>query len=115
MRGKLMLVAGAAVGYVLGSRAGHKRYDQIAKAAGNLWNSGSVQRKVQQVEEFAKDKSPAVGGFVAGKVKKAVNKSSSSRKSGGSASDSSGTDSSETGSSDTASDSSTSPNSTPSN
>ena len=30
MRGKLIFVAGAALGFVLGARAGHERYEQIA-------------------------------------------------------------------------------------
>lgn len=77
MRGKLSLVAGLAVGYVLGSRAGRGRYDQIAKAAGNLWNSKSVQNQVHQVGDFAKDKAPEVVDFVSGNVKKVVGKNSS--------------------------------------
>lgn len=53
MRGKLIFVAGAAVGYVLGSRAGHHRYEQIAEGASKLWNSRSVQKQVVKVEEAA--------------------------------------------------------------
>lgn len=75
MRGKLVLVAGVAAGYVLGSRAGRARYEQIAKAAGKFWQSKPVQRQVHQIEDFAKDKAPDVVDFVGGAVKKVVRKS----------------------------------------
>jgi nitrogenase subunit NifH len=80
MRGKLILVAGFAVGYVLGSRAGKARYDQISKVAGKFWNSRPVQHQVHNVEEFAKDKAPDVVDFVGNSVRKAV-RSSSAKKS----------------------------------
>ncbi|BDZ48783.1 hypothetical protein GCM10025867_10240 [Frondihabitans sucicola] len=53
MRGKLIFVAGAAIGYVLGSRAGHQRYDQIAAGASKLWNSRPVQKQVVKAEAAA--------------------------------------------------------------
>ena len=75
MRGKLTIVAGLAVGYVLGSRAGRARYEQIARAASKFWGSKPVQRQVHQVEDFAKDKAPEVVDFVSNNVKKVVRKS----------------------------------------
>lgn len=33
MRGKILFATGIAVGYVLGTRAGRERYEQIKKAA----------------------------------------------------------------------------------
>lgn len=73
MRGKLLFITGGLVGYVLGARAGRKRYDQIAAAANDFWNAKPVQRRVSEVRDFAID---AVGDapvalFKAGK--KAVN------------------------------------------
>ncbi|MBD8583003.1 MULTISPECIES: hypothetical protein [unclassified Frigoribacterium] len=53
MRGKLIFVAGAAVGFVLGARAGHERYEQIAANSSKLWNSRAVQRQVVKAEDFA--------------------------------------------------------------
>jgi len=79
MRGKLMLVTGLAVGYVLGSRAGRERYEQIARAASNFWHSKGVQRQVHNVEEFAKDKAPDVVDFISDNVKKVVTRSSSQK------------------------------------
>lgn len=78
MRGKLMLAAGAAAGYVLGSRAGRGRYEQISQAAAKLWGSEQVQTQVKKVEGAVKDKTPQVVGFVASKVKGTVSKKKSS-------------------------------------
>ena len=74
MRGKLVLAAGLAAGYVLGSRAGRGRYEQIAKAASNLWSSDAVQHQVHNAQDLAKDKAPEVVDFVSGNVKKVVGK-----------------------------------------
>jgi hypothetical protein len=60
MRGKLIFVAGAAVGYVLGSRAGHQRYEQIASGASKVWNSRPVQKQVIKAEDAAGEILPAV-------------------------------------------------------
>ncbi|GAA4266131.1 hypothetical protein [Frondihabitans peucedani] len=60
MQGKLIFVAGAAVGYVLGSRAGHQRYEQIAAGASKFWNSRSVQKQVVKVEQAAEAVLPKV-------------------------------------------------------
>jgi hypothetical protein len=43
VKGKILFVAGAAAGYVLGARAGRKRYEQIASAAGRFWRTQPVQ------------------------------------------------------------------------
>ena len=53
MRGKLLFVTGAAVGYVLGARAGRKRYDQIAAAASKVWQSPGIQKQVSQAQDYA--------------------------------------------------------------
>lgn len=55
MRGKLLFITGGMIGYVLGARAGRKRYDQIAAAATELWNAKPVQRRVTEVRDFALD------------------------------------------------------------
>lgn len=72
MRGKLMLVTGIAVGYVLGAKAGRGRYDDIARIAGKLWRSPTVQHQVVKVEDYAKGKAPDVVDFLSDGAKKVV-------------------------------------------
>ena len=72
MRGKLLFLVGLAAGYVLGSRAGRERYEQIKRATNRLWNDPRVQRQVKQAEDFAKDKAPEVADFLAEGAKKVV-------------------------------------------
>lgn len=49
MKGKIAFVLGAAVGYVLGTRAGRERYEQIKRGALRVWNTEPVQRGVDSV------------------------------------------------------------------
>jgi hypothetical protein len=93
MRGKIMLLTGGAVGYVLGTRAGRERYEQIATQARNLWNNPKVQEKAAQAQDLAKDKVPVIKDKVAGAASSAssaaqdkVGGSGSSEGSGGSGS-----------------------------
>jgi len=62
MKGKILFVAGAAVGYVLGARAGRGAYIKIKDRAGDLWENPSVQKTVHQAEDFVKENAPVVGG-----------------------------------------------------
>ena len=47
---KLALLAGAAIGYVLGARAGRERYEQIADGAAKIWDSKPVQQQVDKAQ-----------------------------------------------------------------
>lgn len=58
MRGKILFVFGLAVGYVLGTRAGRERYEQIKAGAEKVWQDPRVQKQVSTVEEFVKDRAP---------------------------------------------------------
>ena len=53
MKGKVLFVVGLGVGYVLGTRAGRERYEQIKRAAENVWNTPAVQQGVGSAKEFA--------------------------------------------------------------
>ena len=53
MKGKILFVVGVGVGYVLGTRAGRERYEQIRAAAEKVWNQPSVQQGVGTVKDFA--------------------------------------------------------------
>jgi len=55
MRGKLLFITGGLIGYVLGARAGRKRYDQIAAVANDLWHAEPVQRRVTMARDFTLD------------------------------------------------------------
>nr|WP_221376449.1 hypothetical protein [Actinoplanes polyasparticus] len=43
MRGKLMFITGLAAGFVLGSRAGREKYEEIRSNAKKVWEHPSVQ------------------------------------------------------------------------
>lgn len=53
MKGKILFVVGLGVGYVLGTRAGRERYEQISRAAERVWNRPDVQQGVGTVKDFA--------------------------------------------------------------
>ena len=57
---KLSFLAGVAVGYVLGAKAGQKRYDQIKGRAGQVWSSDPVQHGVDTAKQTIRDQAPAV-------------------------------------------------------
>jgi len=86
MMGKLVFVAGAALGYVLGARAGRKRYEQIKNNAQKVWNSDQVQKGVEQVQTFVDEHVPDVPTAVASGAKKVIDgvTSRTSKKSDGS-------------------------------
>ena len=63
---KLTFIAGLAAGYVLGSRAGRQRYEQIRKTSGKVWSSGPLQKQVASAKEVARTKAaPVVADMVA--------------------------------------------------
>ena len=43
MRGKLMFLSGLAAGFVLGSRAGREKYEEIRANAKKVWEHPTVQ------------------------------------------------------------------------
>jgi hypothetical protein len=74
--GKLGMAVGAAVGYVLGTKAGRERYDQITASVGQLLEKPQVKRvvdsvpgdlgaRVEQVANKAADKVAQAGDKVA--------------------------------------------------
>lgn len=57
---KMTLLAGAAIGYVLGARAGRQRYEQLKLQAGKAWQSPAVQDQVGKATQQIKEKGPQV-------------------------------------------------------
>jgi hypothetical protein len=75
MKKLLVLIAGG-VGYVLGTKAGRERYDQIRGLASRVKDDPRVQEKAHQAADLAKEKAPVVkdkmtsaAGAAADKVK----------------------------------------------
>jgi hypothetical protein len=60
MKGKAGLVVGLAVGYVLGTRAGRERYEQIKEQWLKVYNLAPVQEQVGKVKDFAKSTAMAL-------------------------------------------------------
>ncbi len=60
MKGKIGLVVGLGVGYVLGARAGRERYEQIKTQWLKIWHLDPVQERVTQVKDFARSQAMAI-------------------------------------------------------
>lgn len=91
MKSKLALVVGIGVGYVLGTRAGRERFEEIRGKAKELWQSDDVQQAVHSAQEkvtaVAKEQGAKVAGIAkeqGGKMAEAVKSQSSSESSGSS-------------------------------
>jgi len=87
MKGKAALLVGLAAGYVLGTRDGRERYEQIKTQANRLVNDPRVQEKASQAADLAKQKAPVVKD----KVAQATHRAGSSEDSKNSTSGSAGT------------------------
>ena len=74
MKGKILFVAGLGLGYVLGTRAGREKYDQLKTTALKVWNDPRLQKQVDAAQDFVKDKAPEVAEFVTDGAKTLVEK-----------------------------------------
>lgn len=72
MKGKIGLVVGLGVGYVLGTRAGRERYEQIKTQWLKVWNLDPVQDQVEKVKGYVGEKAAAVPGAIWTGVQKVV-------------------------------------------
>ena len=72
MKLKLTFLTGAAVGYVLGTRAGRDRYDEMKKQADALWHDPRVQEKVSAATDTVKEKAPDVGAKISAAAENAA-------------------------------------------
>jgi hypothetical protein len=68
---KLSFLAGLGVGYVLGAKAGQKRYNQIRTQADRVWSSGPVQSRVDTVKQTVKEQAPVVAAKLGDAAKSA--------------------------------------------
>lgn len=74
MRGKAALVVGLATGYVLGTRDGRVRYQQIKTQFNRVISDPRVQEKTAQATDLAKEKAPLVKDKLADVTEKATSK-----------------------------------------
>lgn len=65
---KLTLLIGGVVGYILGTRAGHERYEQIVRASRRLAGSQTVQSAAGVLQAQVTDLTQRVKGTVANRV-----------------------------------------------
>jgi hypothetical protein len=77
MKTKLIFLAGAATGFVLGSKAGRGAYEKIKAKATETWEDPKVKKGLETAGEFVSTQAPVVGqklqdvaSTVASKVKK---------------------------------------------
>ncbi|MEO5651996.1 MAG: hypothetical protein ABIN79_05835 [Marmoricola sp.] len=59
MKKLLVLVAGG-VGYVLGTKAGRDRYEQLRGTFNKVKNDPRVQEKASQAVDYAKEQAPVI-------------------------------------------------------
>lgn len=83
MKGKIGLVVGIGVGYVLGTRAGRERYEQIKTQWLKVWNLDQVQDQVDKVKGYVGDKAAAVPGAIWTGAQKVVKSASGGDKTAG--------------------------------
>lgn len=72
--GKLMVLAAAGVGYVLGTRAGRERYEQIRVQAQKVWTDPRVQQKKAEAQDLAREKGQQAADVAAEKASAAAEK-----------------------------------------
>ena len=86
---KLPLLIAAGVGYVLGTKAGRERYDQMRNAVLKVKDDPRVQEKAKQAADVAREQAPVIKDKVtegahaaADKVKSTTGSSASTTSSG---------------------------------
>jgi hypothetical protein len=65
---KLSFLAGAAVGYVLGAKAGYERYEAIVRFSHKLWSSQTVQSSAGVLQAQFDDLAARARGVVSAKL-----------------------------------------------
>ncbi len=74
VKGKLMLGAGVAIGYVLGARSGRQSYERLKARSKDLWSNPTVQEQVSHAQEAVRAQAPVVGQHVAAAAKQVADK-----------------------------------------
>lgn len=74
---KLLIAAAGVAGYVLGTKAGRERYDQIRTQSQKVWNSPTVQSGVDHAADAAKSAASAAGSAAADAASQAASAAAS--------------------------------------
>lgn len=64
MRGRLLFTAGLGTGFVLGSRAGRRAYEQLRSRAQQVSRSSALRTTVGKARELAEQRAPKLTGAV---------------------------------------------------
>ncbi|QTE29583.1 YtxH domain-containing protein [Pengzhenrongella sicca] len=72
MKAKLAFIAGAGIGYVLGTRAGRQQFEAIQGWSRSVWQDPRVQSQVNDLEAKASDLAKTEGAALKDKVTVAV-------------------------------------------
>jgi hypothetical protein len=80
MRGKILFLVGLGVGYILGTKAGRERYEQIRARAKGVWESEQVRRQVDRAGDFVRERAPQVADQVEKQLRK-INEQAKAKKS----------------------------------
>ncbi|PSL37137.1 hypothetical protein CLV49_0743 [Labedella gwakjiensis] len=104
MKGKLIFLAGAATGFVIGSKAGRGAYESLKARATQTLEDPKVKKGLESAGEFVASQAPVVGhklqdaaSTVASKVKKSKDSDDGETSSTASSADASSTDASDGG------------------
>lgn len=82
---KCAFILGLALGYVLGTRAGRERYEQIKKVAGAAWESTPVVKLRSRASGFARDRVQSAQDYVVGKGRHIVHAATAPKREDGTA------------------------------
>jgi len=78
MRGKAALVLGLGIGYVLGTRDGRERYEQIKQKAARLRDDPRVKEKAAQAQSVVQEKAPEAKQAVSDAAQKVAHRAGGS-------------------------------------
>lgn len=73
----LIFAAGAAAGFVAGTRAGRETYDKMRGRSNELWHNPAVQDKVTEAASVVKEKAPQLQETVGGLAEKVTHRGQS--------------------------------------
>jgi hypothetical protein len=79
---KLLMLAAGGIGYVLGTKAGRERYEQMRSTVKRVKEDPRVQEKAQHAADLAKQKAPIVKDKLAEAADKGSAKAGSSNGAG---------------------------------